>query len=180
MSSVLTVGSEEAVKLLEELGIEGAADFSTSKLTNTLKKLPSELEGEEEPDISRKSKKLLDQILEAKGVKVQDSEEEEEEEEPSPKKKKKVIAKAKPSKNGEPVKRKKKKTKSDAAPKDKFGSREGTESSRINSLISKKPISVEKLKSKFPKFSPHRVTSHVRFLTERGYVKVKEGKVVEK
>lgn len=183
MAGTLSVSKSDAVTLLEELDYEDAGDWSDAKLTNTLKKLKKEVEDPEEVEVSKPSKKLLLSVMKAKAIELEgdeDDDDEEEEEKPSKKSAKKASGSKTKSKEKPTKKKVAKKSKSEPANKDKFGSREGTEASSINALIGAKPTTLEKLRDKLPKIKGSRISAHIRFLKERGFIKIKDDKIVAK
>lgn len=105
---------------------------------------------------------------EEEGDEEEESDEEEDEEEEAPKAKKGAAKKDK-----KPAK--KSAAKKETAEKDRFGSRLGSASSKINAVLTKKTQSIEEI-AKASKCEAARVRAHTRYLVEKGHITHVEGK----
>ncbi len=193
----LTIKKETVVRLFEALGFKTAKTWDEKRLQAKLKQLPELVE--ETKVKSPKMKRILKKVLSASEIIFKSEEPERPSEaataEPDKvtKKKKptaepgKVTKKKKPTAEpGKVTKTKKKKTtakkkeaktaKKSEVEKDAFGRRLGTQGALIDTKLDKTPKSIKQL-VKECKLSKGRISTHLRWLVEKGFVKKdKDGK----
>ena len=174
-SKSLQIQEEEARNLLEQLEFSTAQTATVKKLNSILTGLPKRLEDEdEEPDVDKKGRKLLDKLADAIDKKiaievVAGEDEDDEDEEKTAKKGKSTKA----SKNGK-SKGEKKTGKGEYS---EAYARRKAQGEKIDKVLAKGEYSIEAIAEKTD-LSPARVQNHVSWLEGKGKAKMKKNKVV--
>lgn len=153
--------------ILEDVVIAAESNGSPKAAKKGKKEVELEPEEDEDEDEADEAEEGDDDEEEEESDEDEGDEEADEEDEEEAPKAKKGKKEKKPAKKAA--------AKKSAAEKDRFGSRLGSASSKINAVMSKKAQSVEEL-AKASKCEPARIRAHVRYLVEKGHITHVEGK----